>query len=199
MKKTKQAELIKNLTDKEIIVSVIFTQVILLIVASILSPLFFKDWHSFSRLLLVDIKWICIGIISGLMVVSLDLFLMKRLPQHYYDDGGINKRIFSKLNFLQIILLVLIIAIAEEWLFRGIIQTKFGLIPTSIIFAVIHMRYWAHWYLIINILVLSIWIGFVFEWSGQLLWPVILMHFIIDLLLGISIRLNTKRKVGNEV
>ncbi|GIN73454.1 hypothetical protein J14TS2_39290 [Bacillus sp. J14TS2] len=199
MKKTKQAELIKNLTDKEIIVSVIFTQVILLVVASILSPLFFKDWHSFSRLFQVDIKWICIGITSGLMVVSLDLFLMKRLPQHYYDDGGINKRIFSKLNFLQIILLVLIIAIAEEWLFRGIIQTKFGLIPTSIIFAVIHMRYWAHWYLIINILVLSIWIGFVFEWSGQLLWPVILMHFIIDLLLGISIRLNTKRKVGNEV
>lgn len=199
MKSRKQAELIKSLTEKEIILSVIFTQVILLILASILSPFFFKNWHSFSLVFQWDFKWIFIGVISGLVVVSLDLFLMKRLPQRYYDDGGINNKIFANLNFVQMMGLVLVIAIAEEWLFRGIIQTKFGLIPASIIFSIIHMRYWAHWYLIVNVLVLSIWIGLVFEWSGQLLWPVIFMHFIIDFLLGISIRLKTKRKVGNEV
>ncbi|MBP1914661.1 membrane protease YdiL (CAAX protease family) [Lederbergia galactosidilyticus] len=199
MKSRKQAELIKSLTEKEIILSVIFTQVILLIIASILSPFFLKDWHSFLRFFQWDFKWVFIGVISGLVVVCIDLFLMNRLPQRFYDDGGINKKIFANLNFVQMIGLVLIVAIAEEWLFRGIIQTKFGLIPTSIIFSVIHMRYWTHWYLIVNIFVLSVWIGLVFEWSGQLLWPVIFMHFIIDFLLGISIRLNAKRKVGNEV
>ncbi|MCJ7839432.1 CPBP family glutamic-type intramembrane protease [Lederbergia sp. NSJ-179] len=199
MNRKKKAEWIKSLTEKEIIWSVLFTQIILLALATILSLVFFKDWHSFLTLFQWDSTWVFIGILSGLIVASLDLFFMQRLPRHYYDDGGINEKIFSKLTFMKIIGLVFIIAVAEEWLFRGIIQTKFGLIPASIIFSAIHMRYWAHWYLILNILFLSIWIGLIFEWSGKILWPVVWMHFMIDFLLGLSIRLKAKRKVGDEV
>lgn len=199
MRRNKQALLIRSLSEKQLVMSVVYTQLLLIILASIISIFAFKDWHSFMSLFNWDFKWSIIGLLSGLLIACIDLFLMKYLPARFYDDGGINEKIFSKLNFWQITVLVLLIAIAEEWLFRGIVQYHIGLIPGAIVFSAVHLRYWSHWYLILNIVILSIWIGLVFTWSGQLLTPVIIMHFVIDFMLGISIRFQAKRKVGNEI
>ncbi|MFK4997732.1 type II CAAX prenyl endopeptidase Rce1 family protein [Bacillus sp. N9] len=71
--------------------------------------------------------------------------------------------------------------------FRGIIQTKVGIIVASLIFAFIHLRYWRHWFLIVNVVVLSFWIGLIYSLSGHLLLPVIAMHFTINFILGFYI------------
>lgn len=188
MKLNRQAELAKQLTGKELLLSVYLTQVILLILAVILSFVVYRSIPSFFSLFRWDPKWLFVATICGVLVVSVDVLLMKLLPSHYYSDGGINEKLFSNLSIFQITILVLVIAIVEEWLFRGVVQVKLGLIPSCIIFALVHFRYWAHWYLIINVVVLSFLFGIVFELSGQQLLPVILMHFIIDFLLGLYIK-----------
>lgn len=183
----KQEELLRSLNGKQLSFHLYLTQIILFIIAIILNLIFFPDLSTYLLLFQWDSFWVSIGILSGLCVVLLDIALMKVVPKSYYDDGGINEKIFTSLPIWNIILVSLVIAIAEELLFRGAIQTKLGLIGASIIFALIHFRYWKHWYLLLNVLVLSFWLGLIYKWSGLLL-PVILMHFTIDFLLGLYIK-----------
>lgn len=185
--KNKQAELVGQLKDAELYRALILTQVLLLLIALVLGLFIFDDLQDFF--LLFDYRdWsiLLIGVPAGLLVVSYDLLSMKYLPDKYFDDGGINQRIFSSLNGRQIFFVVLFVAISEELLFRGIIQTTVGLGIASLIFALIHIRYLYNIYLFINILLLSFFIGIVYEWTGNL-FVTIAMHFTIDLILGFVI------------
>ena len=186
--KNKQAELVKHLKDEELYRSLILTQVLLLIVAAILGLFVFDNWKEFF--LLFDYRdWsiLLIGIPAGLLVVSYDLLSMRFLPERFFDDGGINERIFRSMKGWQIFLFVLLVSVAEELLFRGIIQTYVGLGLASLIFAIIHIRYLYNAYMFSNILLLSFFIGLVFEWTDNL-FVTIMMHFTIDFILGMIIR-----------
>ena len=185
--KNKQAELVKQLKDAELYKSLVLTQALLLFIAAILEVLIFDDLNEF--LLLFDYRdWsiLLIGIPAGLLVVLYDLVSMRYLPERYFDDGGINERIFSSMNGKQIFLFVMLVSVAEEILFRGIIQSYAGLGLASLIFAIIHIRYLYNVYMFFNILLLSFFIGIVFEWTGNL-FVTITMHFTIDFILGIVI------------
>ncbi|KHD85799.1 CPBP family intramembrane glutamic endopeptidase [Heyndrickxia ginsengihumi] len=188
MKKKSQAEIIQTLSDKELTFHLIFTQLLLLIIALILGLWLFKDLSSFLSLFRIDMQVLTYGVISGILVVMLDFLFMWLLPEAYYDDGGVNKKIFQHRSILQIFMLTLLIAVSEELLFRGVIQTHTGIIVASIIFAIVHIRYWKHWYLVLNVLILSFWLGLVYEISQHNLITTMVMHFIIDFLLGIQIK-----------
>ena len=71
----------------------------------------------------------------------------------------------------------LIAGFAEEILFRGIIQIRFGIVTASILFGLVHFVSPA--YLIVTS-VMGLYIGCVFYLSGSLLVP-IQLHFIYDL------------------
>ncbi|MGR3764873.1 CPBP family intramembrane glutamic endopeptidase [Rossellomorea sp. NS-SX7] len=189
----KQGEIIKQLTKKQLTFHLFFTQIVLLTISFILGIFLFEDWSTFGS----QFRWassiLTIGLTVGLIVVILDIVLMKFLPSGYYDDGGVNERIFSDRSIGEIALLAIVIAVSEEILFRGVIQYHLGLILSSIIFAVIHFRYWAHWFLITNIVVLSFLIGMIYEVTGNLL-VTIMMHFIIDFLLGMYMRFKSSKK-----
>jgi membrane protease YdiL (CAAX protease family) len=185
--KNKQAELVSQLEDEDLYKALIQTQLLLLIISSFLGIWVFDDIQKF--LLLFDFQdWsiLLIGIPAGLLVVLYDLLSMRYLPERYFNDGGINQRIFSSLNGRQLVFIVLLVSISEELLFRGIIQTYVGLWMASFIFALIHIRYLYNVYLFVNILLLSFFIGFIYEWTGNLL-VTIAMHFTIDLILGFVI------------
>lgn len=186
--KRKYAELIKSLSDKELLFHLFMTQIILLTISFILGFFLFDHFSYLRSLQLNDVKILTIGIPAGIMVVLIDILLMKWLPASYYDDGGLNERIFRNKNIPQIFLIAAVVAISEELLFRGIIQTKVGIILASIIFALIHYRYLFNWFLFLNIVVLSFVIGLIFEWTNNLA-VTIMMHFLIDFLLGIYINL----------
>jgi uncharacterized protein len=125
--KRKYNELISSLTDKELMFQLYLTQMILLIVSFILGILFYDHFSYLKHLNWIDFHIISIGIPSGIAVVIVDIILMKWLPSSYYDDGGLNERIFRNKNILHILLIAALVAFSEELLFRGIIQTKVGL------------------------------------------------------------------------
>lgn len=190
MRKNSQADIVRSLSSKQLIFHLCLTQIILLFIAFILGFILFKNTTLFI-LFRWDISWVVLGIMNGIAVVALDLALMKIVPKRYYDDGGINEKLFANMKTWKIACLTLFIAIAEEILFRGVIQTKFGLIVASIVFAVIHIRYWSHWFLMLNVVILSFWVGLIYVLSGHQLLPVIAMHFTIDFLLGLYISRNS--------
>lgn len=183
MKKSYQ-EIIKELTDKELLFHLYATQVLLLIISFVLGLIFYDHLSFLDAIEWNDVHIVTIGITSGLFVVLIDIALMKWLPSSYYDDGGLNKRIFRNKNIFHLAWIAFFVAFSEEILFRGVIQTEFGLIIASSVFAVIHYRYLFNWFLFLNIVSLSFFIGFIYFVSNNLA-VTIVMHFVIDFLLGI--------------
>jgi uncharacterized protein len=195
--KKRYFELINGLTDKDLLFHLYMTQVILCAISLILGFIFFDDFSYFNNFNLKDFQIISIGIPAGIAVVIADILLMKWLPPSYYDDGGLNERIFKNRNVFHILIIALFVAFSEELLFRGIIQTKVGLILASIIFAIIHYRYLFNWFLFINIVILSFFIGLIFDWTGNLA-VTIIMHFVIDFLLGVYIKIKRPSRRDEE-
>jgi uncharacterized protein len=185
--KEKYFDLINGLTDKDLLFHLYMTQVILCVISFLLGFIFFDHFSYLDSISLRDFQIISIGFPAGLAVVTADILLMKWLPSSFYDDGGLNERIFRNRNIIHIFFIALFVAFSEELLFRGIIQTKVGLILASIIFAIIHYRYLFNWFLFVNIVVLSFFIGLIFEWTDNLA-VTIVMHFVIDFLLGVYIK-----------
>ncbi len=188
-----QSDLIKGMTDKEVISHLYLTQLILLVIASIIGFFLFDDFESFLEIWKFNLSDIIIyGGLTGIAVILIDLWLMKVLPGHLFDDGGINERVFRNLSIFQIFILSLIIATVEEWLFRGVIQTHFGLVVSSILFALLHVRYLKKWFLFIIVILLSFLLGWLYELTGNLFVP-IFAHFMIDFVFGVKIRTEYQR------
>jgi membrane protease YdiL (CAAX protease family) len=185
--KKNYSDLINQLTDKELIRQLFLTQIILVVLSFILSLFLFHGilfWHQMNWF---DSHIITIGAGAGLVVVIIDYLLTKWLPESFYDDGGLNDRIFRNQSIFMIFFIALFVAVSEEILFRGVIQTKFGLIAACLIFAIVHYRYLFNWFLFLNIILLSFFIGFIFAWTDNLA-VTIVMHFVIDFLSGTQIK-----------
>ena len=188
MMKEKYRETVASLTEKELLFHLVATQILLLTISAILGMILFDSLTEFNNLFIWnDGRILTVGVGAALAVVVVDMLLMKYLPPSYYDDGGLNERIFRNKSVWKIALIAAMVAISEEILFRGIIQTNAGLIITSIIFAVVHYRYLFNWFLFLNIILLSFIIGYIYMLTENLL-VTIVMHFFIDFLLGVMIK-----------
>src|SRR5690606_24249799 len=107
--------------------------------------------------------------------------------KNYFDDGGVNERIFRDVNVAQIALIALGVAFVEEWLFRGVLQNIVGLFWASIIFACIHVRYFGRFFYAVLILATSFGFGYLY-FLTESIWSVMMAHFLIDFCLGVLIR-----------
>ena len=96
--------------------------------------------------------------------------------------------LFANARFIDLVLISLIAGFAEEMLFRGILQVKFGIIVASIIFGLAHSVTPAY---VLIATVMGFYIGYVFKGSGNILVP-IQLHFIYDLLALIYLRYSVK-------
>ncbi|MFC0299406.1 lysostaphin resistance A-like protein [Virgibacillus soli] len=182
-----QSDIIKNLTDREIKKSLILSNGLFLFIALGVGLFLFSSWHQWFALFHWDLKDIVYyGVLPGVIIVLIDFVFMFVFDKRHYDDGGINERIFKSCRIPEIFLFTLMIASCEEVLFRGVIQSWFGFIPASIIFAFVHVRYLKKPLLIISIFFVSFYIGYLFELTGNLI-SVITAHFIVDFLLGLFI------------
>ncbi|GHH98151.1 type II CAAX endopeptidase family protein [Neobacillus kokaensis] len=195
--KKKYNEIISSLSDKELLQHLYLTQIIILVISLFLGWILFDDLSFLNYFRLNDPNIFKIGFVAGIAVVLFDILLMKWLPRHFYDDGGLNERIFKHRNIFHIFFIAAVVAICEELLFRGIIQTKVGLVLASIIFAIIHYRYLFNWFLFVNIVSLSFVIGVIYQWTENFA-VTIMMHFVIDLLLGIYIKFTRSQKLEDE-
>lgn len=127
------------------------------------------------------------GILCAAAVLFVDLTLSKYVPDHVTDDGGVNEKIFAARPIWHIAVICLVVAICEELLFRGAIQQLIGAYWTSIVFAVIHVRYLQHWLMTLMVFAISYALGWIYMQTGTLITPII-AHFVIDFVLGVYLR-----------
>ncbi|RWZ60234.1 CPBP family intramembrane metalloprotease [Halobacillus fulvus] len=189
MSRPTKAEIIKQMSDRQVTAQLVFTQLILLALALIISFFLFEsylaDWLVLFHVSLAELFWF--GLIPGLSILLIDFILMRTMPKRYYDDGGINEKVFRTRSIPSILWLTLLVAVSEEMLFRGVLHTEFGYVLASVLFAVMHIRYLNKPVLLISVLIVSFFIGYMFEMTGSL--PVtILSHFVVDAVLGLWIR-----------
>jgi membrane protease YdiL (CAAX protease family) len=192
-----QAELIKHLSDRELLFHLYLTQLVLLVISAVLGLFLFQSLENFKQVWQPNlIQIFTYGGVAGLTVIFIDLWLMKLLPNHYFDDGGINERVFQNRSYIHIFILSWVIAITEEWLFRGVIQTHYGILIASILFALLHVRYLKKWVLFTIVISLSFLLGWLYEIT-QNLFVTIFAHFLIDFIFGVKIRIEfLRRKEG---
>ncbi|CAM3777638.1 type II CAAX endopeptidase family protein [Cohnella lubricantis] len=127
-------------------------------------------------------------------IVLLDVALSRWMPEEAMDDGGVNERIFRTRPIWHIALICLVVSICEELLFRGAIQHSFGPYWTSILFAAIHVRYLRHWIPTGMVFAISYGFGWMYVHTGTL-WAPIAAHFLVDLIMGLIIRLRRDKQV----
>lgn len=193
-----QSEQIKQLSDKQVLQSLYFTQFLLIIISIVMSIFLFKDRNDFLKVWeYKDNDFLLFGFITALIVIIIDYIMMKLLPSHLLDDGGVNEKIFKNRNVLHIIFLTALIAFSEELLFRGIIQTHFGLLVASLIFAILHFRYVSKIILFIMVVSVSFLLGIVYELTNTI-YSTMIAHFIIDLVFAIQIRRKFLKGVKSE-
>lgn len=190
----KQAELIKRLSKKEIILNLYFTQGLLLLITIALSRFIHGEYFYVFNFLWWDWQDLLLGISFALAVVFLEIIGVRYLSERYFDDGGINERVFTSLGPIHIIFISFIIGFSEELLFRGLLQTTFGLIPAAIIFALVHYRYLFNRFLFAATVCLSLLLGLLYMYTGNLL-TVIVSHILIDMILGWFIRFGLTDKI----
>lgn len=124
--------------------------------------------------------------LAGVMLV-VDFLLTFVVREETMDDGGINELLFGNRPVWHIVVIAAIVAVCEELLFRGAIQYAFGPYWTSILFALIHIRYLRHWIPTGWVFLSSYGLGYIYIMSGTL-WAPIVCHFVIDLISGLVIR-----------
>lgn len=184
----KQSEIIKLMSDEELKKQLLLSQFIFLFIGFLLSTFLFNNLSEWLIYFNWDINEIVYyGVVPGLIIVLIDVLLMFVFPKRYYDDGGINERVFKNQSIGYIFILSLVVAVSEELLFRGVVQTTFGYVFASVLFALVHFRYLKKPVLLISVLIVSFYIGYMFEITGNLL-VTITAHFTVDFLLGLLIR-----------
>lgn len=176
----------KQLTDKLLLLNLYITQALTLIIGLIWillqkrNPIhvfnFPENWHF--------VLW-GLGLAAIMLVV--DFLLTHIVPEDSMDDGGINDLLFRKRPIWHILFIAAIVSVCEEILFRGAIQYAFGPYWTSILFAIIHVRYLRHWIPTGWVFLSSYGLGYIYIHSGTL-WAPIACHFLIDLFSGLVIR-----------
>ncbi|WP_410514779.1 CPBP family intramembrane metalloprotease [Paenibacillus sp. BR2-3] len=176
----------QQLTDRLLLLNLYITQGLTLIIGLIWILL--QKRNPFQVLNFPDsghfVAW---GLILAGIMLVVDFLLTYIVPEDSMDDGGINELLFRKRPVWHIVLIAAIVSVCEETLFRGAVQYAFGPYWTSILFAVIHIRYLRHWIPTGWVFLSSYGLGYIYIHSGSL-WAPIVCHFVIDLFSGLVIR-----------
>lgn len=179
-----------QLNDRLLLINLYLTQALTLIAGLIW--ILFQQRNPFGLFVIPkDIEFVYWGLGLAAAMLVVDFVLSRFVSEDSMDDGGINEMLFRKRPVWHIFVIALIVSICEELLFRGAIQHAFGPYWTSILFALIHVRYLKHWLPTGWVFLSSYGLGYVYIQTGTI-WAPILCHFLIDFISGMLIRFRRK-------
>ncbi|NQF12652.1 CPBP family intramembrane metalloprotease [Brevibacillus sp. HB1.3] len=132
---------------------------------------------------------------AGIIIAS--IVMDRYLPKRWQDDDRINEKVFGSMLPSTTILVCMVVGVGEEWLFRGVIQSLTGNFWSSLIFTLIHVRYLKKPLMIISVFGTSLVLGLLFS-HYQSLWPSIVAHILIDVMLAFYLQKTIKKKGEEE-
>ncbi len=105
------------------------------------------------------------------------------------------KDMFDSMSVADLVVISLLAGIGEEMIFRGVLQTRFGIVIASIVFGLMHSVSVA--YVVVTI-IMGLYIGIIFESTGSLLVP-IQLHFVYDLAALVYLKYFVKRTLPGDL
>lgn len=191
---TDTASLLETLTGRELLITQMCSQVFSLIIPALIYFKLEKDDRKALQQQDFDQKFFILSLfffIACMPVVALSSYLNQFLPLYDWmseTETQMNEMIERMLSFqspadliIAIIVIAVIPAIGEEWVFRGIIQNQLirwfknpwiGLLIASIFFSAIHMQFQGF----LPRFLLGFILGLIYMLSGNL-WHSIILHF----------------------
>lgn len=176
-----------NLTTKDLKLSFWLSQLMLLVPGILfLWLIFLRRGYSLSFFFTLNNLlgiWIE-GSFVALLGIGLQGGAWKIFSLDAFDDGGIN-RLLLRLPMGTLIPMFLFGGFSEELLVRGVLQTGIvslmgsigGVLLTSLIFTVMHIRYLKKPVLMIGVFIISIVLGSLYVLTGTL-WASVWAHFL---------------------
>ena len=132
-----------------------------------------------------------IGTAAAVPPFLLFLFSISKAAENVPFLGSLRKKvlieiraIFSRCTLIDLVIISLLAGFGEEFLFRGIIQAKLGIVAASVIFGLFHAVSPVY---VIVATIMGFYIGAAYQMSGGLLIPV-QIHFVYDLAALVYIR-----------
>lgn len=180
---------IEKISYRTLIHSLYLTQLLLFFIALIIFIFFYRAGIAelWTSLLPTNIGVeTLVGLLFAALVILINYALYRLAPAEMLDDGGINKKIFLNTPVYHIAFIAVLVAFVEELLFRVFIQSLVGVLATSVIFTLIHYRYFNKIILITFTFLTSLGLGLLMYYYG--FYAVFLAHFLIDFVLGSLIR-----------
>ncbi len=137
-----------------------------------------------------------IGLLATAPLVVLFIAMMSDYGDRIKVLGGLRRimlqdvrRVFLHARFVDLLAIAVSAGVAEEMLFRGVLQTELGLLPASILFGLVHFVTPA--YAVVATL-MGLYIGWLYS-VFESLFAVILLHALYDLYALAYIRYQTVR------
>ena len=181
---------VSKLDERTLILNVYLTQILIMLLALgllwIQGRSFLDAWALPDDI--VPLLW---GFGLAGAVLGAEAIISRWVPEEAADDGGINRLLFRNRPLWHIILISLVVAICEEFLFRWVLQYCLGPYWTSILFALVHVRYLKHWLPTGLVFAVSYSFGWILLETGTL-WACVAAHFAIDFVSGAVIRYGKK-------
>jgi membrane protease YdiL (CAAX protease family) len=184
-----------RLTDRELLGNLVFTQILFVVIGVVISLFLIESGKYFT--LRFELFSLGLGLIGATGYISLSMVLGRYFAHLMGETDEANKRIFRNRTTVDIAAIALMVGISEEFLFRGIVQTHLGLWVATLIFILLHYRYFGNIIMTSSLIFISLSIGWIYEITGQILVSTIVMHTVFDFVLGMQIR-NELRKIPIE-
>ena len=176
-----------EISKRVFLINIILSQVIIGVVGLLLIFTLFKD-VSFSNLfkLTFSAKTLVVILVGSSLLILLQIVFHKFLTgEKLFDE--LNVILMHKFNLKELFFIFLGGSLAEEFLFRGILQPVLGIFITSILFVIIHFRYYKKLYILAEVFLMGIILGFTYAITS-LLWVPIVCHFLVNYLTAVLIK-----------
>jgi len=184
-KNGKESDKMQELSKKILLINLLISQFFVLGVGVILYWfLRIRKGAEWFDLFAVSIdKLIIYSVIGTIILVIMQFVFIKFVSlERLFDDA--NRQIFEKFTYLELLFIFLFGAIAEEFLFRGVIQPAIGIWLTSVVFMLVHVRYLKKIYIMLEVLLLSLLLGWIYLASGSF-WPAAVSHFFVNYIMAV--------------
>ncbi|GIW21028.1 MAG: abortive infection protein [Candidatus Sericytochromatia bacterium] len=129
--------------NRKEIFKILVYQELFLILLSFLWIYFKYDFIDINNIPLSNIRISLYSFLYGILLSTILLAISSLIIFTYEplknNIKTINELIISKLNYLDILIIAILSGIAEELLFRGLLQEKIGIILSNLIFSLLHI------------------------------------------------------------
>jgi membrane protease YdiL (CAAX protease family) len=165
-----------EIKQKELIMTVVVIESLLFIFACVLG--YFTRINQFS-LIKFDIQSLFYSVLFTLILLGTSFLAINILSKyikffknlkHAYDEIA---PISANISFGGALIISLFSGFAEEFLFRGVLQSLFGLIIASIIFGLFHVSSKKTLSYGLYTIIIGFYFGFLYYFTGNLLVPII--------------------------